>query len=106
MFQMALEDIVSEMASIELLAIPGVYEIVSEYLNNEVLDALERERCERHEPGRIASLVHQLSRSRCEHLLTIAGIQVYDEETIETLREAVRSNVEDGTIAATELEVP
>lgn len=35
----------------DLLAIPGVYEIVSEHYNNEVLEALESERPEEEEEG-------------------------------------------------------
>lgn len=46
----------------------------------------------------VGNLVRDLSRERCVALLTEAGIQCYDHETIETLREAVEANVNDGTI--------
>ena len=41
----------------------------------------------------------KLSREQCVDLLEGAGIQCYDTETVEELREAVQSNIEDGTIA-------
>jgi len=41
MFQAKLEELVAGMSVAELMALPGFYEIVSEELNNEVLDALE-----------------------------------------------------------------
>lgn len=39
-----------------------------------------------------------LSREECVQLLEGAGIQCYDHEPIEVLREAVEVNVKDGTI--------
>jgi hypothetical protein len=42
-FDTKLRDIVASMRAEEILDLPGVYEIVSEYLNNEVLKALEFE---------------------------------------------------------------
>jgi hypothetical protein len=49
------------------------------------------------------SAISRLPRERCVELLTNAGIQCYDADSIETLREAVRVNVEDGTIDAAEV---
>ena len=42
-FDAKLEELVSRMTAAELMALPGFYEIVSEELNNEVLDALDAE---------------------------------------------------------------
>lgn len=44
--------------------------------------------------------VQGLSREQCTELLEGVSIQVYDNETDECLREAVRANLEDGTIEA------
>lgn len=48
MFQEKLEELVEklveEKGAGELLMIPGAYEVLSDYLNNDVLDALEEER--------------------------------------------------------------
>lgn len=44
MFQDMLEKIAHERGTEYLLSIPGVYELVSEDLNNDVLDRLEEER--------------------------------------------------------------
>lgn len=46
-FDRKLEELLDEMSGAELLAVPGLYEVVSEALNNEVLRALEREDAER-----------------------------------------------------------
>ena len=40
-FDSKLADILSDMTGAELLSIPGLYEVVAEELNNEVLEALE-----------------------------------------------------------------
>lgn len=40
-FDKKLEELVSKMSTAELLATPGIYEILSEELNNEVLKAIE-----------------------------------------------------------------
>jgi len=42
--------------------------------------------------------ISRLSREECVQLLEGAGIQCYDHEPIEVLREAVEVNVKDGTI--------
>lgn len=42
--------------------------------------------------------VKKLSREECVELLTSVDIQCYDHETLETLQEAVRVNLEDGTL--------
>ncbi len=42
--------------------------------------------------------VKRLSRKKCEELLTSVGIQCYDHESVEVLREAVFVNVMDDTI--------
>jgi len=44
-----------------------------------------------------------LTREECTRLLESVGIQVYDHETIETLREAVIANLDDGTIEICEV---
>lgn len=44
MFQRKLEELVGNMSGGEILATPGAYEVFSEALNNEVLDALRAER--------------------------------------------------------------
>jgi len=44
-----------------------------------------------------------LTREECARLLEDAGIQVYDHESIETLREAVIANLDDGTIEICEV---
>jgi hypothetical protein len=46
----------------------------------------------------------QLTREECVRLLESASIQCYEHETTETLREAVRVNLEDQTIPASALE--
>jgi len=48
--------------------------------------------------------IWKLPRERCVELLERVGIQCYDSETTQTLREAVRVNVEDGTIEESYLE--
>lgn len=48
-FDRKLEELVGQMTAEDILAMPGVYEIVSEELNNEVLSALEAERDEEEE---------------------------------------------------------
>jgi len=53
---------------------------------------------------RDTSIIPNLTREQCVSLLEAAGIQCYDTETVETLREAVESNVEDGTIAWSDVE--
>jgi hypothetical protein len=45
-----------------------------------------------------AAFVAELPRERCIELLTAVGIQCYDTETDDVLREAVRANLEDETI--------
>lgn len=42
-FNAKLEELLNEMGGAELLAIPGLYEVVSEHLNNEVLEALRED---------------------------------------------------------------
>jgi hypothetical protein len=42
-FDRKLEELIGEMTPGGILAIPGVYEAVSEALNNDVIDALNRE---------------------------------------------------------------
>lgn len=44
MFDRMLVDILDDTDSSEILAIPGVYDLVKEYFNNEVLEQLEEER--------------------------------------------------------------
>ena len=44
MFENKLEDLVGKMSTVDLMAIPGINEILREELNNEVLDELEQER--------------------------------------------------------------
>lgn len=44
MFDNKLEEIVADEGGIRVLHIPGVYEIVKEHFNNEVLEALESDR--------------------------------------------------------------
>lgn len=44
MFDKKLEEIVGRASAGDLLAIPGVYEVVSEHFNNDVLTELENER--------------------------------------------------------------
>ena len=44
MFDAKLAELLSEMSGAEILQIPGVYEVVSEELNNDALEALEKER--------------------------------------------------------------
>jgi hypothetical protein len=46
-FDAKLEEILSGMTGAQLLSIPGIYEIVSEEYNNEILEAWENERTER-----------------------------------------------------------
>ena len=48
--------------------------------------------------------ISRLPRDGCVRLLEAAGIQCYDSESIEVLREAVAANVEDGTITPQDLE--
>lgn len=40
MFDNGLEKILSEMTGADLLLVPGIYEVVSEHFNNDVLDAV------------------------------------------------------------------
>lgn len=44
MFTRKLGELLDEKSGEQILAIPGVYEVVSEELNNEVLDELSKER--------------------------------------------------------------
>lgn len=44
LFDEKLTELVDDMTSDELLAVPGVYEVIKEHLNNEVLEALANER--------------------------------------------------------------
>ena len=44
MFDRKLAELVGEMSGEEIVAVPGAYEVLSEHLNNDVLDALEKER--------------------------------------------------------------
>jgi hypothetical protein len=46
---------------------------------------------------------HELTRDECVALLSRYGFQCYDHETLEELQEAVRANIEDGTIDLSEL---
>lgn len=62
-------------------------------------DAFEDIRLERE----AREAVQDLERERCVELLTACGIQCRDDETVETLREAVRVNIVDGTIALTDI---
>lgn len=50
-FDKKLEEVLDGMSGAELLAIPGLYEVVSEALNNEVLKAIEEEDEARAEEG-------------------------------------------------------
>jgi hypothetical protein len=81
-----------------LLSLPGVYEVVSEALNNEVLDRWVSYNPEKAYP----SLVEKIEQLPREALVTLleeeAGIQCYDCEPDELLRKALLVNVEDGTI--------
>lgn len=43
-FDRILVDILCGMSAEQIIAIPGVYEVLSEYLNNEVLDQWREER--------------------------------------------------------------
>lgn len=43
-----------------------------------------------------------LDRDECAELLDSIGIEVYEDEPVETLREAIDANIEDGTIDAQE----
>ncbi len=45
------------------------------------------------------SLISELKREACVRLLEDQSIECRDDETVEELRQAVESNVEDGTIA-------
>jgi hypothetical protein len=53
MFDTKLAELLDDLSGYELLAIPGLYEVVSEQLNNDVLEALEAER-EENEQGESA----------------------------------------------------
>jgi hypothetical protein len=44
LFDKKLAELLDKMSGYELLAIPGLYEVVSEHLNNDVLKALEEEK--------------------------------------------------------------
>ena len=44
MFEQKLEEILKTYNGAQLLTIPGVYELLSEHFNNEVLSALQSER--------------------------------------------------------------
>ena len=48
--------------------------------------------------------LNQLTRDECVRLLESICIQCYDHETTEELREAVRVNLEDGTLPHSALE--
>jgi hypothetical protein len=43
-------------------------------------------------------IINSLTREQCIQLLEWCDIQIYDNETIEELKEAVQSNYEDGTL--------
>lgn len=44
MFDEALQELLSKETGSDLLSIPGVYEVLSEHFNNEVLEKLEEKR--------------------------------------------------------------
>ena len=48
-FDAKLEKLLDECSGADLLAIPGLYEVVSEHFNNEILAALATEKREREE---------------------------------------------------------
>ena len=55
MFYKKLEELVGEMSVAQLMAMPGFYEIASEELNNDALQALEEERDEERDEDRTES---------------------------------------------------
>lgn len=48
-FDEKLETLLDDMSGAELLAIPGLYEVASEYLNNTVLTAIRAEQTDENE---------------------------------------------------------
>ncbi len=52
LFDEKLEEILDEQTGSTLLAIPGLYEVVSEHFNNQVLDELKRELKREHEESK------------------------------------------------------
>jgi hypothetical protein len=46
----------------------------------------------------LTELINWLSREEIQEILEAYGFAVYDDEAIEDLREALRVNIEDGTI--------
>ena len=50
------------------------------------------------------ALVSALTREQCVGLLESVSIECRDDETVETLREAVAANIEDNTLAYSEVE--
>lgn len=48
--------------------------------------------------------VSVLTREECVEILTMIGIQCYDHEPIEVLREAVDVNMKDGTIPGAQVD--
>lgn len=91
MFNDKLTELVADMSADDLLAIPGIAEILRESLNNEIIRELENENYD------LAS-VHTLDRDQIVNLLEGVSIHCSEEESIETLRDALLVNLQDGTI--------
>jgi hypothetical protein len=49
-------------------------------------------------------ITSRLRREQCVEILESVAIEFYDDETVETLREAVQANIDDGTIAYSDVE--
>lgn len=93
-FQAKVEDLAEEMGVAALLLVPGVYELVAEHVNNDVLASLDEELEERLDP---------LVREQLVAVLEGVGIQCYDHEADDVLCEAVRANLGDGTLTLDDL---
>lgn len=110
-FDRILAEIMNEDNASSLLTIPGVYEIVSEHFNNEVLEKWNIEQAISEEPDPVDAWcrenpdvvrrVHRMGREQMVRVLEdVACIQCYDRETTDELREALFANLADGTIKA------
>lgn len=59
---------------------------------------------ERHAAKELAAKIAVLPRERCVEILTSVSIQCYDSEPTEVLREAIASNIDDGTLSRSSVE--
>ncbi len=98
----AIRELAQEDGVTTILDIPGVWECVSENYNNAAIDKVREmwadDKGLSEDAPEAVDACPNLSREACVELLEEESIQCYDSEDVATLREAVESNISDGTI--------